>query len=287
MGADLSKPLEELSKDDLADSIVKALGEKYKGYAQEVKSNAVDGAFLKMLDADEFIETLTDLNVTNRLHQRILTKEWNAAVNYGATKSKKISEDGSCQRVSFQKGRTSTVSLGTASTWSIGRDEMIQDAFTDTVRQHPSFISFSCEDTVSGESCDTNNSLWKPRFVRVVSSKESKENPDDIAKYREISSSTSLPASIKHASEDEMKHIPGNFYDVPDSLGVQRTPVASDDMQRVAILEALGLKSLKHDDPTAVSIKQLVVSISFDFLVKFLMQRSSNTKCIPISSFRA
>jgi hypothetical protein len=76
MGLGISKPLTELTKEDLA-VLLERLGPRFAQYAQVVRENAVDGELLCSLNEVEFAETLEDLHVS-RLHQKVLTKEWKA-----------------------------------------------------------------------------------------------------------------------------------------------------------------------------------------------------------------
>jgi hypothetical protein len=57
-----------------------------------------------------------------------------------------------------------------------------------------------------------------------------------------------------------MKHLPLDFYDYVDSVGADRAPIRKDDAERVAALEALGLKDLPPTAPTAAALKSLTVS---------------------------
>jgi hypothetical protein len=76
MGSTPSKPLLEWTSQELALALER-LGSQHAAYAPTILDNGVDGALLYNFSDQEFAETLTDLNITNRLHCRVLTKEWN------------------------------------------------------------------------------------------------------------------------------------------------------------------------------------------------------------------
>jgi hypothetical protein len=76
MGSTPSKPLLEWTSQELAVALER-LGSQHAVYAPTILDNGVDGALLYNFSDQEFAETLTDLNITNRLHCRVLTKEWN------------------------------------------------------------------------------------------------------------------------------------------------------------------------------------------------------------------
>lgn len=78
MGTTQSR-LQDISVEEIS-SFVTNLGDKYHEYGKSVSSNAVDGELLMEIeDVDEFKETLRCLDITNFLHQKVLTKEWKKA----------------------------------------------------------------------------------------------------------------------------------------------------------------------------------------------------------------
>jgi hypothetical protein len=79
MGSTPSKPLLEWTSQELGLALegLGGAGSKYVAYIPTILDNGVDGALLYDFSDQEFAETLTDLNITNRLHCRVLTKEWN------------------------------------------------------------------------------------------------------------------------------------------------------------------------------------------------------------------
>ncbi len=78
MGSSHSRPFSCLSKEEISFAVAD-LGERYKVYCESVIANGVDGSFLIALDESEIEETLDDLDITNRLHRRVLIRELNKA----------------------------------------------------------------------------------------------------------------------------------------------------------------------------------------------------------------
>jgi class 3 adenylate cyclase len=78
MGAQLSKPFKDLTTEEISQAVAN-LGERYKPYCDILIGNGVDGSLLESLNDDEVEETLDDLEITNRLHRRVLLKELNKA----------------------------------------------------------------------------------------------------------------------------------------------------------------------------------------------------------------
>lgn len=60
------------------------------------------------------------------------------------------------------------------------------------------------------------------------------------------------------ASGMESAHLPSNFYDAVDRLGVPRPPIGKDDLERVAAIEALQLRDIEPGDEIAVYFKRIV-----------------------------
>jgi hypothetical protein len=89
--------------------------------------------------------------------------------------------------------------------------------------------------------------------------------PDEITASGMPRRSANLPFTKENrATEEEMKHLPLDFYDLIDSIGADRAPIRKDDAERVAALEALGLKDLPPTAPTAIALKGLSVSAYAD-----------------------
>ncbi len=84
MGGQLTKPLEEYTASELGDVIEEHLGAIYVEYAVSIRENGVDGALVAEMNEQEFAETLHDLQITKRLHCRVLTKEWEAAKRFNS-----------------------------------------------------------------------------------------------------------------------------------------------------------------------------------------------------------
>ena len=76
MGTKLSQPLPDVSVDELA-TLLQGLGANYVSYADSVRDNGGNGFFVASLqDETELLETLDDLEIDNRLHRRVLVREW-------------------------------------------------------------------------------------------------------------------------------------------------------------------------------------------------------------------
>jgi len=73
MGSDQSKSLAALDAKEVAQAITQ-LGQKFEGYGQISIDNGVDGELLAGMTDVEVLETLDDLDITNRLHRRVLIK---------------------------------------------------------------------------------------------------------------------------------------------------------------------------------------------------------------------
>jgi len=72
--------LEDWSAEQVA-AAVRSLGAKYEPYADAVLANHVDGSLVAALDGDELEETFEDLDITNRLHRRVLTAKLQSLSN--------------------------------------------------------------------------------------------------------------------------------------------------------------------------------------------------------------
>ncbi len=71
MGSSSSKSLDDCTKEDVALG-VSALGQTYEAYCDALLVNGINGKLLNALDAKELEESMDDLNITNRLHRRVL-----------------------------------------------------------------------------------------------------------------------------------------------------------------------------------------------------------------------
>lgn len=78
MGTSLSRPFRDLSKEEISFAVAD-LGDRYKEYCDALNANGVDGSLLESLDESEIEETLDDLEITNRLHRRVLMRELDKA----------------------------------------------------------------------------------------------------------------------------------------------------------------------------------------------------------------
>ena len=78
-----SKPFQQWTSEELAQAIYnRGSSDSYKQYSERVLQEGVDGSLLWSMKESEFLETLADLNVTNRLHVRVLLHDWKHAVEY-------------------------------------------------------------------------------------------------------------------------------------------------------------------------------------------------------------
>lgn len=85
--------------------------------------------------------------------------------------------------------------------------------------------------------------------------------PDELAASGKPRKSSALPLIQEmRAKPEEMIHLPDDFYALADAMGADHAPIPRDDMERVAVLESLGLPNLTHDHPTGTALKRLVVS---------------------------
>lgn len=62
------------------------------------------------------------------------------------------------------------------------------------------------------------------------------------------------------ANEQEMSHLPDDYFAIADSMSVDRTPVQKNDMERVAAIESFELKEIPHDDATGIALTRTTVS---------------------------
>jgi hypothetical protein len=62
------------------------------------------------------------------------------------------------------------------------------------------------------------------------------------------------------ANDQERRHLPDDYHALGDAMGVDRTPVHKNDIERVAAVEAFELKEIPFDDPTGVALKRITVS---------------------------
>lgn len=87
-------------------------------------------------------------------------------------------------------------------------------------------------------------------------------SPEEIARTGKPARTAALPIfqNKSHARPDEMEHLPDDYWEVIDQLGADRTPIHKGDMERVAFVEEVDLKSVDADDPLGVSLARLAVS---------------------------
>jgi hypothetical protein len=70
-----------------------------------------------------------------------------------------------------------------------------------------------------------------------------------------------LPMFHNHdsANEQERSHLPDDYFAAADAMGIDRTPVHKDDMERVAVVEGLELHEIQPDDPVGMELKRITV----------------------------
>jgi hypothetical protein len=61
------------------------------------------------------------------------------------------------------------------------------------------------------------------------------------------------------ANEQERSHLPDDYFATADAMGVDRTPVHKDDMERVAVVEGLEMQEIQPDDPVGMELKRITV----------------------------
>lgn len=75
MGANKSRPLAEISKEDVA-AHLSNLGPEFKIYASLADDNGIDGDLLSEMDEQIFLETLDDVDIHNQSHRTRLLEEF-------------------------------------------------------------------------------------------------------------------------------------------------------------------------------------------------------------------
>ncbi|CAB9510782.1 Putative serine/threonine-protein kinase/receptor [Seminavis robusta] len=80
MGANQStKSLQEYTKEEIG-STVASYGAKFQEYQAVIIANGMDGGFLTSIETEQdFLETLDDLEIHQRLHRKKLLREWSKA----------------------------------------------------------------------------------------------------------------------------------------------------------------------------------------------------------------
>jgi hypothetical protein len=69
------------------------------------------------------------------------------------------------------------------------------------------------------------------------------------------------------ANEQERAHLPDDYFAAADAMGIDRTPVHKDDMERVAVVEGLELHEIHPDDPIGMELKRITVRPSCNCLL--------------------
>ena len=73
MGATNTKPLEQWTPGEVA-TACNSLGSAYAAYLPALESNGVNGALLASLALEDLPDTFESLDITNRLHQKVLSQ---------------------------------------------------------------------------------------------------------------------------------------------------------------------------------------------------------------------
>ena len=77
------------------------------------------------------------------------------------------------------------------------------------------------------------------------------------------------------ATAQERAHLPENYYATADAMGVDRTPVHKNYIERVAAVEAFELKDIPYDDLVGIALKRLTVRCtSLPYLLTCYIRRS-------------
>ena len=91
---------------------------------------------------------------------------------------------------------------------------------------------------------------------QIQSSKESLRS-DSQQLPKPACRKVSIESDLATEPED-LRHLPLNFFDVADRLGVPRPPIGRNDMERVAAVAELGLQNIQPDSEIASQLRNLV-----------------------------
>ena len=131
MGGNVTKPFKLWTTEELA-AVVRARGgsDMYSNYADKIEYEGVDGSLLWHMNEKEFNETLADMNITSRLHARILTHDWKNAIEFNKRKhaAAKIAIQRAKRKQAQAKNGKGTVGGGAAA----GSFDSVIDSLIDT-----------------------------------------------------------------------------------------------------------------------------------------------------------
>jgi class 3 adenylate cyclase len=96
----------------------------------------------------------------------------------------------------------------------------------------------------------------QPVLQSQVKKRLSQVNPFQFAPGERASHK--LPIFQNMSTEDDTKHLPLDYFDLADEICSPRTPIAKNDMECSAIVEALALTEINPDEPIAIYLKEMV-----------------------------
>jgi hypothetical protein len=270
MGKNLSKPLREATADDVATAVA-AVGPTYGIYAERIQANAVDGDLLASLEEIDFDETLDDLDVC-RLHKRVLTKEWRVIMARDQQKQHDRMSESFSSHASWTE-RTCTCTAFSSSPDPPAAVPLNLNLYLDG--QQESSIHVPMDPTGKPEKGE------EELMINMATSWKGISDNDDVQVcYRNKTSSpfpsyveslasgkplrtATLPSLVNNENRatrgEEMAHLADDVWEFLDSTGCDRPPIHKNDMERVAVIEEMGIKDIPFDDPVGVALKRLVV----------------------------
>jgi class 3 adenylate cyclase/GAF domain-containing protein len=349
MGSSASKPLKDLSKDEISQAIA-TLGESYEMYCDVFIGNGLDGRVLDNLDENEIQETLDDLEITNRLHRRVLVKELDKAktsLDYNSTyydyspgtKVNELEPFRAITNTIFRENQNTACMAGVHLVLDNGNQlaldtkllnggqvvtqplnlakgnnicgGLVQDGSNQSYYkiqvpknvQENLFEDPSPPMTYTGhilknesgkrvgmvcmiDNCspsgvqdlDRENFLrrmaieteyqlnlrrqlierWRTLTVQMSEHQSGGQITDSVDRSVKMKESHKLPVFQDMANEIESAHLPLNFYDLVDELSAPRPPIAKDDMERCAVVEAMGLADIASDDELSLQLQSIL-----------------------------
>jgi len=124
-----SASLDTLSRAEVAE-MVASYGSKYEEYKSIIAENGIDGAFLRSINEEEFLETLDDLCISHRIHRRKLLNEFRRTFGGAVAASPQLPRSSimSCTSIA------SSVTGPTSIYWrnGISSDSNVSDSSDDT-----------------------------------------------------------------------------------------------------------------------------------------------------------
>jgi len=345
-----SSSLEILSREEVAEAVV-ALGPKYDAYASSLKDNGIDGALLESLNDEEIEETMDELEITSKLHRRVLRQSllkakktpkaklnrfsaassnskcisssfsgFHAASKYGLdvyTPSSELEEfDAITKRLMDSSEHSSVASvsliledgkhplslksrLRPMERLVMPHENNICSAFV--IQHEGDYIvtetppETDVGDVYVGHVLKNDAGERVGVLCHILLGKDSPADPDnqrnlmaELAKVAEeqlrlreaiVARKATLSSQVKFAKEslesrkqqplgppfpdlatnpEDLLHLPPDFFDVADGLGMPRPPIGKNDMERVAAVAELGLQNIQPDSEIASQLRNLV-----------------------------